>query len=89
MERPEQLAITMPGGFQIGLSPVAVQRDRRFRLAAFVDNKQRAAIGCPGKAGLAVVPRKGSAAVHRDCGPQEFLVVVSEIESDEGFPDED
>jgi hypothetical protein len=44
------------------LSPVALQRDRHFRLAAFVDDKQRAAFGSPSKAGLAVdrEPNSGS-----------------------------
>src|SRR6266436_6533150 len=84
MEKAGTTGDRVHGEIQVWLSPVALQRDRHFRLAAFLDDKQRAAFGCPGKAGLAVVPGEGSTLVRRDGGPQEFLVVVSEVEADEG-----
>ena len=54
-----------------------------------MDDKQRAAFRRPGQAGLALVPGEGSTPVRRDCGPQEFLIVVSEIEPNEGLPSKD
>ena len=89
MEKPEQLAIVYTAKIQAWLSPVALQRDRHFRLAAFVDDKQPAAIGRPGQVGLAVVPGEGSAPARRDSGAQEFLIIFSKIEPDEGLPGKD